>query len=95
MVTFATGILEPALLLTCKLIRKEAIGLLYAGNLFKADAPNSGPRNFLLMRRKLMSLIAGCGCKTMCVVVNVRHPRHLRNLLGRLRYYHRWILHKP
>jgi len=61
-VTATSGIPEPALLLTCKLIRQEAIGIFYAENKFMADTPSFDSRAYLLIRRKIISLLEGYGC---------------------------------
>jgi hypothetical protein len=95
-VDYANMIQEPALLLTCKLIRQEAIGIFYAENKFMADTPGFDPRAYLLLRRKIISLLENYGCRIpMRVCISVRGPPCWRNLLAWLKRFHAGIFPPP
>lgn len=91
-VTRWAGIPEPALLLTCKIIRKEAIGIFYAENEFVLVIRAFNPAPLLLLSRKEKMLAAshGYGIPNVYQGVDsmIYYVRRWVNLLSWLRYHH-------
>lgn len=85
----SVGIPEPALLLTCKAVRKEAIGVFYSENRFLAVIRSFDPATLLLLRRKNEILWSRYGCQIHLQVRQfIDGSRRWRNLLSWLKDHH-------
>lgn len=87
-VTTAHGIVEPAILLTCNVVRKEAIGIFYAENMVVVTTPSFEPIDALLVARKDKILRSLYGCRITKFGLDVSLPRRWPNLLSMLRHLH-------
>jgi hypothetical protein len=93
-VTRHHGIPEPPLLLACKLTRKEALGIFYSMNLFRVDAPFFDPKLYNLFVRKDRKHET-YDRRVVGVHMDLRPPRHWRNLLAWLEGHHAGRLPRP
>ena len=93
-VTKQTGIPEPALLSTCKAIRKEAIGIFYATNKFKLDIHAFDTAVYDLFARKDKTL-SSYVCRVGIVRMVPDRQRHWRNLLRWLERHHAGSVPRP
>ena len=88
------GIPEPALLLACKLTRKEPFGIFYASTLFRVDTPAFDPKIYNLFAREDKTH-ASYDRRVVGVYIDPRGPRHWRNLLKWLKGHHAGNLPRP
>jgi len=89
-VTREHGIPEPALLLTCKIIREEAISIFYALNTFRTIMEACHPAVLVMMERKWACLkAAGVELGTVRVESAVSGRYCFGNLVLWLEYVHR------
>ena len=87
-VTTAHDIVEPALLFTCKIVRKEAIGIFYAANMLAVATPSFDPATALLVNRKDKLLRSVYGCRITKAGLDVSLPRRWPNSFSMLRHLH-------
>ena len=87
-VSETAGIPEPALLLTCKDIRREAIGVFYSINTIKLLIDSYSPAMPLLMHKKQEAILWQYQYKITVSDVRLDGPSDWRNLLAWLRHYH-------
>lgn len=87
-ITREHGIPEPALLSTCKKIRKEAIGIFYHDNTFQLTARSHHPAVNLMWTRKVRSLRRQGGSIPRFPSTQHVGKRNWHNLKGMLREMH-------
>lgn len=88
------GIPEPALLLTCKFTRKEALGIFYAETNFRVDAPAFDPALYKMFARK-DKIHPSYNHAVVSVYMDPLLPRHWQNLLAWLERHHAGNLPQP
>lgn len=87
-VTEENGIPEPALLFTCKHIRKEAIGIFYNENKFLLIIKDCHPAAQILWNRKRDALAPNIDISTKQYVVQEKGLKHWNNLKKSLQAAH-------
>lgn len=88
-VSEAAGIPEPALLLTCKEVRREAIGIFYSVNTVRLMVVSYSPAMPTFIFRKQAAVRAQYDCEiTTAVRIFELGPPRWRNLLSWLRLCH-------
>jgi hypothetical protein len=87
-VSVTAGIPERALLLTCKTIRSEAIGIFYSLNTIKLLIDSYSPAVPLFMHKKQEAILSQYQYKIEVSDVRLEGSSDWRNLLAWLRRYH-------
>jgi hypothetical protein len=82
------GIPEPALLLTSKEIRREAIGIFYAVNEVHVELESFSPAMPILVEKKMTAMRTQYGYTIEIKGLSTRGPRSWRNLLSWLKTVH-------
>jgi hypothetical protein len=82
------GIPESALLLTCKEIRQEAIGIFYSANKVHVELESFSPAMPILIEKKMCALHKQYGYKIEINSLSTRGPRNWRNLMSWLKTVH-------
>lgn len=87
-VSKTAGIPEPALLMTCKIIRREAIAVFYSENFFRVIIESFSPSTAMLIARKEATLSKRYNCTIQDAGAQHEGPRSWRNMVSFLRFLH-------
>jgi hypothetical protein len=82
------GIPESALLLTCKEIRREAIGIFYSANKVHVELESFSPSLPILIEKKMCALHKQYGFQIEINSLSTCGPRNWRNLMSWLKTVH-------
>jgi hypothetical protein len=89
------GISEPALLFTCKEIRRNAIKIFYLVNVLCLHIYSFSPSTVMYTHKKDATLRRQYNCKIKTITGEIRGPRSWSNLISWLRYTHGTALKAP
>ena len=79
---------EPALLFTCRTIRREAIGIFYSENTFDAAMDSYSPSMPTFLLTKDEKLRAKYECRILSLTLTAQGPKRWKNLLSWLKQVH-------
>jgi hypothetical protein len=83
-----TGFPEPALLFTCKDIRREAIAVFYSVNTIRLVIESYSPSMPIFMHKKRLAVLTRYGYKIPAAEASMEGLARWRNLLSWLRHVH-------